>query len=116
MKPTIINIMIEKTPEGDLDQSRYIGVVTEERLQKPRQRRAGGIEDGVRTKDDEADAAKLRCQRTEVDDRIGDPKLPEDQDEKADCEREEQRLHAPERVVIPVPFLAFAEHDFPART
>ena len=41
--------------------------------------------------------------------------LPEDQAAQPENEHDEQRLHPPERVVVPVPLLPLAEHHFPAR-
>ena len=54
------------------------------------------------------------ARRAEIDQRIGDPHLAIDQAAQADTNRISKRLHAIERIAKPVPFLAFAEHDFPA--
>ena len=65
---------------GRLHQSRDIGVVAEQGLQQARQGRAGAVEHGVRTEDDEAGGRQVAlAQRPEVDHRVGDPHLPEDQ-------------------------------------
>src|SRR5262249_873319 len=48
------------------------------------------------------------------DDWVIDPQLPEDQQGQSQHEQDHQRLHPPERVAYPVPFLPLAEHDLPA--
>ena len=60
-------------------------------------------------------AAKVPLsQRPEIDHRARMAQFPEDQPAQAHDEQGRQRLHAPERVAQPVPFLALAERHLPA--
>ena len=60
-------------------------------------------------------AAKLRSRkRAEIDHGVAMAQLPEDQRDQARAEQNGQRLHAPEGIAQPVPFLSLAEHHLPA--
>ena len=81
---------MEKTPEGDCTSPETIGVVAEQGLEQARQRRAGAVEHAVRTEDDDAAGRQVALgQRPEVDDRVGDPQLPEDQAAQPDDEQDD---------------------------
>src|SRR5262249_25268987 len=53
-------------------------------------------------------------QGPEIDHGIAMAQLPEDQPNQSRTEENRQRLHAPERIAQPVPFLALAQQDLPA--
>ena len=106
---------MEKTPDGDITSAGDEGVVAEQGLEQGRQAHAGAVEDAVGTEDDDAGGREVAlAQRPEVDHRVGDPHLPEDQAAQADDEQDGQRLGLPEGVVVPVPLLPLAEQDLPA--
>ena len=91
------------------------GVVAEQGLEQGRQDHAGAVEDAVGTEDDDAAGREVAlAHRPEVDHRVGDPQLPEDQGSQPQHEKDEQRLELPEGVVVPVPLLPLAEHNLPA--
>ena len=72
--------MTEKKPEGDMHQPGDVGVVAEQGLEQARQRRAGAVEHAVGAEDDDAAGREVALgQRPEVDHRVGDPQLPDDQ-------------------------------------
>ena len=52
-------------------------------------------------------------ERSEIDERIGDTSLAKDQAAQSKHEQHGQCLHAKKWIAKPIPFLAFAEHDFP---
>ena len=100
---------------GRHHQARDEGVVAEQGLEQGRQAHAGAVEDAVGAEDDDAGGREVAlAQRPEVDHRVGDPHLPEDQGAQADDEQDDQRLGLPEGVVVPVPLLPLAEQDLPA--
>ena len=61
------------------------GVVAEQGLEQGRQAHAGAVEDAVGAEDDDAGGREVAlAQRPEVDHRVGDPHLPEDQGAQAE--------------------------------
>ena len=97
-------------------QSREIRVIPEQRLQQRRQARAGAVENGIGAEHDDTGGREIALgEGPKVDDRIGDPQFAEEEKGEPEHETDQQRLHAPERVLQPVPLLPLAEHDFPRR-
>jgi hypothetical protein len=55
----------------------------------------------------------LVSQRAEIDERIPDTQLAQDQCGETEREQRQQGLHTEEWIAEPIPLLAFAQHDFP---